>query len=317
MLNKDNDNNSYNMQFDNGWWDFILSNEPDLHNNAKRKEEKVQNSAGITSENSDRWKFIADTYQNDLIIQVSVYGINKGGLLAKTDRFQGFIPISHILFEESPQSVQHRDQMLKEKIGKLTNVKIIEFNPSQNKIVLSERAALTEDGKRKELIAKMEPDTIVDGRVTNITPFGVFVDLGGIEGLVHLSELSWGRVRSPLDFVKMDDTISVLILSVDEDNMHVALSIKRLTPNPWFEIERKYKPGDFVTAEIVKILPYGAFACLQEGVEGLIHISTLKMDDKINDLKKLIEVGQQVTVEILHIDSKKHRLGLALVNPEI
>jgi small subunit ribosomal protein S1 len=182
-----------------------------------------------------------------------------------------------------------------------------------NKIDLSERAAQTENGRRRELLAKLRADEVVDGRVTNITKFGIFVDLGGIEGLIHISELSWGRVRCPSDYVHMNQIISVLILSVDEKTMHVALSLKRLQPNPWLVIERKYKPGDIVHARVSKILPYGAFAELEEGVEGLIHISTFKMNDKISDLNCLIQTGQYVTAEVLQIDSKKHRLGLALV----
>ena len=206
------------------------------------------------------------------------------------------------------------DDILQSKVGKTTKVKIVECNPSKNKVVFSERAAQTADGKRRELIARIEPGTVIEGTVTNITDFGVFVDLGGVEGLVHISELSWGRVRSPSNFAKINQKLSVQVLSVDDHDMHVALSIKRLTPNPWFELERKYKPGDIVDARIVKILPYGAFACLEEGIEGLIHISTIKMNDKISDLNELLQKDQLVEVEILQIDVNKHRLGLALVN---
>ena len=311
MLKKDQSNGDHNpMQFDKGWWDFILSDEPEQ--SKEQVDKNIQQNEIPESEND--WDYIEELYENDMVVKVLIYGINKGGLLVKTDRIKGFIPISHILFDEPPRTIAVRDRILHEKVGQMTGVKIIECNPSQNKVVLSERAAQTRDGERKELIAKIEPGAVMEGRITNITAFGAFVDLGGIEGLVHISEFSWGRVRRPSDHVSIGDSISVMVLSVAEDDMHVALSIKRLTPNPWFEIERKYSPGDVISARIVKILPYGAFACLEEGVEGLIHISTLKMDDNIKDLNEVIEINQQVAVEILHIDSKKHRLGLSLID---
>ena len=309
-MNNSDDGKINEMQFDKGWWEFILSDEPVSYN--KKESEPVL----FSDEDENQWDFIEETFQNDIIIQVSIYGVNKGGLLASSDRAKGFIPISHILFEETPHSPQHMDEMLQSKIGKMTNVKIVECNQLKNKVVFSERAAQTENGKRRELIARINPGTVIEGKVTNITDFGVFVDLGGVEGLVHISELSWGRVHSPSNYAKINQMISVQILSVDSHDMHVALSIKRLTPNPWFEVERKYKPGDVVCARIVKILPYGAFACLEEGIEGLIHISTIKMNDKIKDLNEILRRDQFVDVEILQIDAKKHRLGLALVNPE-
>lgn len=305
MINKEDKNQ---MQFDEGWWDFILSDEPVSYG----KREMV--SPAKSNDDENKWDYVEEIFRNDVIIQVLIYGANKGGLLASTDNVKGFIPISHILFEDDHKPSTNLDGMLQEKVGQRTNVKIVECDTEKNKVVLSERAAQTGNGKRKELITTLKPGIILEGRVTNITDFGVFVDLGGLEGLVHISELSWGRVRSPSDYTELNETLSVQILSVDERDMHVALSIKRLLPNPWFEIERKYKPGDVVTAQIVKILPYGAFACLEEGIEGLIHISTLKLDDNIRDLNEVFRRGQTVNVEILHIDSKKHRLGLALTN---
>ena len=308
------DKGTEQMQFDQGWWDFVLSNEPSQHNDEIGDMNLKKNPRDF--DDSNDWIYIEQLYQNDVIIQVTVIGYNKGGLLAKTEKLQGFIPVSHILYEKQPVKAEDQLDLFKERVGNNTNVKVIECNRALNKVVLSERAAQTENGKRKELIASLIPNTIVQGRVTNITNFGIFVDLGGVEGLVHISELSWGRVRHPEDHANLDDTISVLILSVDPKDMHVALSIKRLNPNPWFELERKYQPGDVVSAKISKILPYGAFAELEEGVEGLIHISTIEMNDKIKDLNEVFNVNQIVFVEILHIDSKKHRLGLALAKTE-
>lgn len=296
-------------QFDNGWWDFILSDEPARQTGSH----ELHIPHGYPQGTENAWGYIKKTYDNDEIIDVMIYSYNKGGLLAKGPYIQGFIPISHIMQLDISHSSDAIIEHLQSRVGSRTRVKVIECTPALNKVVLSERAALTENGQRRELISQLKANQVVTGRVTNITNFGIFVDLGGIEGLIHISELSWGRVRNPSDFVKLDEMISVLILTVDEREMHVALSLKRLEPNPWLDIENKYKPGDRVMVRISKILPYGAFAHMQEGVEGLIHISTFKMDDNIRDLNKILEVDQQVTVEILHIDSVKHRLGLALV----
>jgi small subunit ribosomal protein S1 len=310
MKNESGDKGSEQMQFDPGWWDFVLSNEPGQHG---EESDNLGVDKNMRDSNDDNdWVYIEHLYQKDVIIQVTIIGYNKGGLLAKTDRMQGFIPVSHILYSDQVEKSKDHLDLFKDRVGNTANVKVIECNRALNKVVLSERAAQTENGKRKELIASLAANTIVQGIVTNITAFGIFVDLGGIEGLVHISELSWGRVRSPEDHAKLGDQIPVLILSVNAKEMHVALSIKRLNPNPWFELERKYQPGDVISARISKILPYGVFAELEEGVEGLIHISTLEMNDKIKDLNEIFNVGQTVFVEILHIDSKKHRLGLAL-----
>ncbi len=309
--NKNNDDRQADhTQFDNGWWDFILSDEM-----AKQEmNQKTTQPAESPEKNKERWDFIEKVYANDEIIQVSIFSYNKGGLLVKGKDFQGFIPISHIIRPDTLQTPEEINEFMQTRVGSKTTVKVVECTPALNKIVLSERAAQTENGKRRELLAKLEANEVMDGRVTNITKFGIFVDLGGIEGLIHISELSWGRVRCPSDHVQLNQVISVLILSVDEREMHVALSLKRLNPNPWLVIENKYKLGDVVPARISKILPYGAFACLDEGVEGLIHISTFKMNDNISDLNDLLINDQQVKVQILHIDSKKHRLGLALVD---
>jgi small subunit ribosomal protein S1 len=295
---------------DNGWWDFILSDEPIQP--GSRSESRFKNET--RNNNEDIWDYIQKIYINDEIIEVSIFGYNKGGLLVRSENIQGFIPISHILHVENLQSQEEVTEYMQSRIGETTTVKVIECTPALNKIVLSERAAQTAKGKRRELLANLRANEVVDGRVTTSLNLVFFVDLGGIEGLIHISELSWGRVRYPSDYVQIDELISVLILSVDEKDMHIALSLKRLQPNPWLAIENKYKQGDVVKVRISKILPYGAFACLDEGVEGLIHISTFKMNDNIKDLNSILKIDQQVTAEILNIDSKKHRLGLALVS---
>jgi small subunit ribosomal protein S1 len=149
--------------------------------------------------------------------------------------------------------------------------------------------------------------------VTNITDFGIFVDLGGVEGLVHVSELSWGRVEKPSALFSIGQQVKVTILSINDGNSRIALSIKRLTPNPWDRVLHNYAPGDVLPAIITTITRFGMFARLNEGIEGLIHISSIPEIDEIGELGEKYDPGQEVQVKILHIDADRRRLGLGLV----
>jgi small subunit ribosomal protein S1 len=154
------------------------------------------------------------------------------------------------------------------------------------------------------------------GVVTNITDFGAFIDLGGVEGLIHVSELSWGRVENPGKFLKVGQLVKVMILQVNESSSRIALSLKRLTPNPWETLANHYRPGDIVPAELTTVMRFGAFARLTEGIEGLIHISSFPTEQRQNDISKTFTTGQLVKVKILHMDVERRRLGLGLVTEE-
>ncbi len=156
----------------------------------------------------------------------------------------------------------------------------------------------------------------VSGVVTNVTNFGAFIDLGGVEGLVHVSEISWGRVVNPADHLTIGMQVHVVILKTNTDDGRIALSIKRLQPNPWENIARRYKPGDIVPATITTLAGFGAFARLEEGVEGLIHLSSMPMLEAPDRLSDMLHPGDCVHVRILHLDVSRRRLGLALVQIE-
>jgi len=209
-----------------------------------------------------------------------------------------------------------RRNVLGNYVGRTLHLKVIECEPSQERVVLSERAALAGEGRRRELFHTLKPNEIVHGTVTNVTDFGVFVDLGGLEGLIHVSELSWGRVQHPSDILKIGDPVRALVLMVSEENGRVALSLKRLCPNPWEVLVQTYQPGDVVQARITSILRYGVFARLKEGVEGLIHISTIQLPEEEREITNYLSVEQTVQVKILHIDADRRRLGLGLVKLE-
>ena len=161
------------------------------------------------------------------------------------------------------------------------------------------------------LLRNLSPGSCAAGTVTNITDFGVFVDLGGVEGLVHVSEISWGRVQHPSEVVSLGEQVVVYVIQVDPKRARVALSLKRLYPNPWETAEDRYYPGQIVDAVITSIVPFGAFARLEEGLDGLIHISEINPSDELDGIGALHE-GQPVRVRILHVDASKQRLGLSL-----
>jgi small subunit ribosomal protein S1 len=200
-------------------------------------------------------------------------------------------------------------------------LKVIECDESQERVVFSERAALAGEGCRKRLFSELVEGDIVCGTVTNITDFGAFIDLGGVEGLIHVSELSWGRVRHPQEVLTLGQTIDAQVLHISEKDERVALSYKRQFHNPWSDILEIFQPGMVTDAIITTITRYGAFARLKDGIEGLIHISSIFSDQdkpQYNDrmIHDILEPGQQVQVKILHIDIGRRRLGLELLDPE-
>jgi small subunit ribosomal protein S1 len=248
------------------------------------------------------WDYVNRIYQKDEIIRLRAVGCNQGGLLVQGDKINGFVPCSHLL-----EGSQKKDYL-----QKLISLKIIEYDPDRCRVVLSERAAQAEAGTRIKLLDSLEEDTCVPGVVTTLTDFGAFVDLGGMEGLIHISELSWGRVDHPSDVVAIGDQIEVYILNIDRKEHKVALSLKKMCDNPWETITDRYKPGQVVEAVVKNIVSYGAFVRLEEGVDGLIHISELGGNGEDLTPWDILEENQKVSVEIIHLDPEEQRLGLSL-----
>ncbi len=294
---------------DESWWDSILMEEEKYQFEATS--DASMKCGPISSEKND-WSALEQIYRNDAIITLKVVGFNRGGLLVQGEGVQGFVPVSHLADTPCSLPNDERKTILMEYMDREIQVKIIEFVPNEERIVFSERAALAGEGKRKTIFENICPNDVVTGTVTNITDFGVFVDLGGIEGLIHVSELSWGRVQHPGDILCVGQRIEALVLSVSEANTRIALSYKRLEKNPWESIQDIYDIGDVVAAKITHVTKFGAFARLKEGVEGLIHISTIEAEESFPDLSKLLHKDDCVSVKILHIDPEKKRIGLCL-----
>jgi small subunit ribosomal protein S1 len=209
----------------------------------------------------------------------------------------------------------NRDVSLETYVGRTLNVKVIECAPEDGRVVFSERAALAEPGKRAELFHNLETGSQVKGTVTNITDFGVFVDLGGVEGLIHISELSWGRVSHPNQIVKLGEEINVQVLDVSAERCRVALSLKRMTSNPWERAATDFAVNTIHNAVVTSVMSYGAFARIEAGIEGLIHASEIALEPNQGPREILFD-GQELQVRILHIDAAHQRMGLSLqLNP--
>lgn len=300
-------------ELDEGWWSAVLADEDAYQSGAKEGALKTGTQAGQL--NVD-WDKVQASYDQDEVLELSVQGFNRGGLLVGGDGVQGFVPVSHLIEMPCEVEEEERRRILTEYVGRMIHLKIIECEPSQERVVFSERAALAGEGRRKHLFTILREGGLVNGTVTNVTDFGVFVDLGGVEGLIHVSELSWGRVQHPSEVVKVGQCIQVMVLQVSEETSRIALSLKRLQMNPWDSLIEAHKPGDVVQAKITSIMKFGAFARLDEGVEGLIHISSIPFPPGHKDIGTIIQVGQPVQVRILHIDADRRRLGLGLVQIE-
>jgi small subunit ribosomal protein S1 len=299
---------------DESWWASVLADEDAIV--FEKTDSNSRTTQSLQSNSNTDWESVRNIFLQDEVILLEVYGYNRGGLLVKGDGIQGFVPISHLIDLPSDINEESKQELLAKYEGRSLYLKVIECEPSSERIVLSERAAQAGEGKRKQLFESLKAGVQASGVVTNVTDFGVFVDLGGVEGLVHVSELSWGRVEQPADLFKIGQMVDVMILQVNESTARIALSIKRLTENPWDSLQQYHKAGDVLPAEVTAIMRFGVFARLKEGIEGLIHISSISDFYGSNDVAKLFQVGQPIIVKILHIDSERRRLGLGLVSEE-
>lgn len=299
---------------DEGWWASVLAEEgqqirlPARPARVEKAAERAEKPASASKLPAD-WSLVKDLYHKDEIVTLTVTGCNRGGLLVEGEGLYGFVPFSHLI-ELAGRDPADREQALSAYTGKRLRLKVIECAPEDGRIVFSERAAQAEPGRRAQLFQSIHAGQHIEGLVTNITDFGVFVDLGGVEGLIHISELSWGRVIHPGHVARLGQKIEVLVLDVAAERCRVALSLKRLLPNPW-EIASGFAVDEVVPATITSIVSYGAFARLDIGVEGLIHASEMPLGPGMS-VKDILDEGERVDVRILHVDAVHQRMGLSL-----
>jgi len=292
---------------DDGWWASVLAEEESRVTVPAIKAQK----AAETGKPSPDWERISLLYRQDEIISLVVTGHNRGGVLVEGDGLNGFVPCSHLLELPAQSEEDCREDYLATYVGRTLRLKVIECVPEEGRLVFSERAARAEAGKRPELFNTIQTGQHLKGEVTNVTEFGVFVDLGGVEGLIHISELSWGRVSHPNQVCKVGQPVDVLVMDVAPDRCRIALSLKRLMSNPWQTAQERYPINSVFPAVISALVPYGAFARLEEGLEGLIHVSEIPIPPN-SAMKDIISSGQSVQVRILQIDAARQRLGLSM-----
>ena len=313
-------NSSEPPEIDDAWWTALLAEEEKYNQSGIKEPSKPDEfyeqgghgtRKGVKTSEID-WDMVRGLFESDQVITLEITGFNRGGLLVSGSGLHGFVPISHLLEINCLTDEGEKETILSSYVGRTVAFKVIECDPERGRVVFSERAALAESGKRNLLFSEIYPGKRVCGIVTNITEFGVFVDLGGVEGLIHVSELSWGRVRHPTEAAKVGETVQAYVIQVDQDRSRIALSLKRLIPNPWETAEERYQPGQVVSAVITSIVPFGAFARLEEGLDGLIHSSEITEEGLQDETDEGLYEGQTVQVRVLNVNAARQRLGLSL-----
>lgn len=273
---------------------------------------KMENNEGhmvLSKKRADQEKAmdtLQQKYENGEVIEAKVVSDVKGGVIVDIGA-RGFVPASHL-------DTKYVDD-IKSFVGNTYRFKIIEFdsNPENRKIILSRRALLEAEEKeaREQLWDKIAEGQILKGRVQRIANFGAFVDLGGVDGLLHISEMGWGRVKQPTDVVNVGDEIEVYVLSADREKGKISLSLKKLINNPWDNAAEQFPVGSVLTGKVVRIAPFGAFVALADGVDGLVHISQISWEhiDKVEDA---LAIGQEVQVKVLEVDEDRKRISLSI-----
>jgi len=258
------------------------------------------------------WRILQQKYEASEVIEAIVKNYNKGGLLVDLDGVRGFVPASQVTEIRGGDEASKQGDMAR-LIGSAIPLKVIEINRHRNRLILSERQAIQErrDAMKERLIGTLKEGEVRKGRVSSICDFGAFVDIGGADGLVHLSELSWSRVRHPSEVLKIGEEVEVYVLGINEDERKIALSLKRTQAEPWTRVAAQYEVGQLVEGTITQLANFGAFARIQDGIEGLIHVSELS-DDRVAHPRNVVKEGDEMMLRIIRIDPQRRRMGLSL-----
>jgi small subunit ribosomal protein S1 len=263
------------------------------------------------------WRDAEQLLESQDVFKGQVAGFNKGGLIVKLGRVRGFVPASQMSAQRRRRAGE--GDTPDQKWGKMVNeaimVKVVEVDRSRNRLIFSERAAAkeTREAERERLLSELNPGDVVEGRIISLAAFGAFVDVGGADGLVHLSELTWKRIEHPNEILKVGQVVKVQVLGVEKDRKRIALSMKRLEDDPWSRVLQQYKVGQLVEGTVTKLTKFGAFARIKgnEEIEGLIHISELS-DARVTHPKDAVQEGQTYPLRIVKIEPDKRRIGLSL-----
>jgi len=262
----------------------------------------------LSKDKADRlkiWDEIADVYEKGAIIEGTVIDKVRGGLVVDIG-VKAFLPGSQVglLPVKDLDSFAHQT----------VKCKIVKFNKRRGNIVLSRRAVLEQerDSRKSEILSTLEEGQVVDGIIKNVTDYGVFIDLGGIDGLLHVTDISWGRAENPQKLFRVGDPIKVKVLRYDREKQRVSLGLKQMSEDPWTSVQSKYPSGSVVKGKVVSLTNYGAFVSLEEGVEGLVHVSEMSWNKKVKNPNKMLSVGQEIQAKVLEVDVENKKISLGI-----
>ena len=252
------------------------------------------------------WDRVVEAYENEEIVKGFVKIRTKGGMIVDVFGIEAFLPGSQI----DIKPIRDYDQFVNQTI----DFKIVKINPEFRNVVVSHKALLEaeQEQKRAELIGKLEKGQVLEGDVKNITNYGVFVDLGGVDGLIHITDLSWGRINHPEEIVKIGDKIKVVVLDFNEQQKRIALGLKQLVPHPWDALDPNLKVGDKVKGKVILIADYGAFVEIEPGVEGLVHVSEMSWSTRLHSAQDFLKVGDEVEAQVLTLDREARKMSLGI-----
>lgn len=273
--------------------------------------ERASAGASPSPSNDGRWAAAIRAMEEKAVLTLPVVSYNRGGLLVEWNGCQGFVPVSHLADLSPYLDEREREAALRARVGQTLRLHVIEVDPDRQRLVFSERATHSEEQRRKSLLERLKPGDVCTGKVTNICSFGAFVDLGGLEGLIHISEISWRRVSHPAELLRPGQEVQVSVLNVDRERGRVGLSLKRVQPDPWRTVGERYQVGQIVQGVITNVVEFGAFAQVEEGVEGLIHLSELAEGQFLHP-RNVVREGMTVRLRVIYVDAARRRLGLSL-----
>jgi small subunit ribosomal protein S1 len=247
------------------------------------------------------------------VVELEIGGYNKGGAIVPFGRIRGFVPASHIVELSMSMDDRKRQQRLAKLRGSKLPMKVIEVDRRRRRLVFSQRDAQKEweEMRKQELVDGLNEGDILKGRVSGLRDFGIFVDIGGADGLVHISELAWHRVDHPREVIRVGDEIEVYVMKLDKEDQRISLSRKKLLPNPWDTVEERYEINQLVEGTITRIVDYGAFAEIEPGIEGLLHVSQLTRGT-VQNVDEVVKEGETHLLRVVSIDQRRQRIGLSL-----
>lgn len=259
------------------------------------------------------WETAQRLYGEGEIVRCKVVGFNKGGLLVQFNRIRGFVPASQVAQLHGRTAAEERQQALQRMVNQEIPLKVIEVDRDRNRLVFSERSATQEwrKAQKQRLLTELQAGDVLSGRVNQLTNFGAFIDLGGADGLAHISELSWQRVNHPREVLSPGQEVKVVVVEIDRDRERIGLSLRKLQENPWETIDQRYSLGQLVTGPVTNVTPFGAFVQVEEAVEGLIHASELDVDPQTQP-SDVLQPNQSITAKVISLDRQRQRMGLSL-----